>query len=57
MFKNIFRLSQIVPHVNHEQKRTFLTIINQGYEAYRTTFGRNLGKFSQFQYVSIIYSF
>jgi hypothetical protein len=32
--------------VNNEQKRSFLTIINQGFEAYRTTFGTNPGKFS-----------
>ncbi|CAF1203944.1 unnamed protein product [Adineta steineri] len=41
MFKNVFRLSTIIRPIQHEQKRSFLTIINQGFEGYRTTFGKN----------------
>jgi hypothetical protein len=43
MIRNILRLSKITQHSSNEQKRSFLTIINQGFEAYRTTFGRNPG--------------
>ena len=43
MLKNVFRLPNIVRPIHHEQKRSFLTIINQGFEAYRTTFGQNPG--------------
>ncbi|CAF4201520.1 unnamed protein product, partial [Adineta steineri] len=41
MLKNTVRLSKIVGFNNSEQKRSFLTIVNQGFEAYRTTLGRN----------------
>ncbi|CAF0911729.1 unnamed protein product [Adineta steineri] len=41
MLKNTVRLSKIVEFNNSEQKRSFLTIVNQGFEAYRTTLGRN----------------
>jgi hypothetical protein len=40
MFKNVFKLSNII---RNDQKRSFLTIVNQGFEAYRTTFGKNPG--------------
>ncbi len=43
MLRSVFRFSVIAHHVNNEQKRSFLTIINQGFEAYRTTFGKNPG--------------
>jgi hypothetical protein len=46
MVRNVFRSSNQTHPVNTEQKRSFLTIIDQGFEAYRTTFGRNPGKFS-----------
>jgi len=37
-------MKNIVPRVRFEQKRSFLTVINQGFEAYRTTFGKNPSK-------------
>ncbi|CAF1283765.1 unnamed protein product [Didymodactylos carnosus] len=41
MFRNVFKLSNIAHHSSNEQKRSFLTIVNQGFEAYRTTLGKN----------------
>jgi hypothetical protein len=43
MLKNVSRLSNIVHSIHNGQKRSFLTIVNQGFEAYRTTFGRDPG--------------
>jgi hypothetical protein len=50
MFRNVFRLLTIAHHSSNEQKRSFLTIVNQGFEAYRTTLGKKPGNF----FVSIL---
>ncbi|CAF1402374.1 unnamed protein product [Adineta ricciae] len=41
MLKNFVRFSSVLRPIQNEQKRSFLTIINQGFEGYRTTFGQN----------------
>ena len=43
MFRNLSKLTNIVRPIHYEQNRRFLTIVNQGFEAYRTAFGRNPG--------------
>jgi len=37
-------LKNMISRIPFEQKRSFLTVINQGFEAYRTTFGKNPSK-------------
>jgi hypothetical protein len=45
MLRSVFRFSKLAQNVNNEQKRSFLTVINQVFEGYRTTLGKNPGNY------------